>query len=326
MKISVCIPTYNSAAYIRECIESALAQEGVEFEVIVFDNASEDGTWEIVESFSDPRIRAMRSSQNAGMTVNFNRILHQATGEYVKLLCSDDLLEPNALTQQAKLLDEHPELAMVTSATRLIDSHNRELAVVKWFSKPVVIETLNLRTISLIYGNFVGEPSAVLFRREAWLRAGAFKDGLVTLIDLDMWFRLSRQGALGYLPVPLSRIRRHTLSMTSQFREAGEVQQAVLRMTEELLMELQADGIVRRVSLGKVAGSHLRHALYGLKCGHFRWPAFAIASALRLDPAFFGLFLYVTLFRSGFLGLRVAANGRPSVCFASTLRATAGVR
>jgi len=326
MKISVCIPTYNSAAYIRECIESVLAQEGVELEVIVSDNASKDDTWGIIQSFSDTRIRAVRSSQNSGMTVNFNRALREATGEYVKLLCSDDLLEPNSLTQQAKLLDEHPELAMVTSATRLIDSHNRELAVVKWFSKPVIIETLNLRTISLIYGNVVGEPSAVLFRREAWLRAGAFKDGLVTLIDLDMWFRLVRQGGLGYLPVPLSRIRRHKLSMTNQFRGAGEVQEAVLRMTEELLVELQADGIVRRISLGKVAGSHLRHALYGLKCGHLRWPASAITSALRLDPAFVGLFLYVTLFRSGLLGLRVARNGRPSLCLASTLRAATEVR
>src|SRR5487761_1466045 len=112
MKISVCIPTFNSAGHVGECIESVLAQKSVEFEVIVFDNASEDDTWRIIKSLSDPRVRAFRSDRNRGMATNFNSALHEARGEYVKLLCSDDLLEPSALELQAKVLDEHTELVM----------------------------------------------------------------------------------------------------------------------------------------------------------------------------------------------------------------------
>jgi len=253
------------------------------------------------------------------MATNFNCALHEARGEYIKLLCSDDLLEAGALELQAKFLDEHAELAMATSATRLIDSGSNVHALVRWFSRPVIIGALDFRIISLLYGNIVGEPSAVLFRREAWLRAGPFRDGLVTLIDLDMWLRLSRQGGVGYLPLPLCRIRRHALSMTNQFRGAGEVQAAVLKMTEALLHELQASPLVRRISLGKVAGSHLRHALYGLASGHLRWPVSALAAAFRIDPAFIGLFLYVAFFRSGLLGLRVGPEGKPSVCTTNTL-------
>ena len=319
MKVSICIPTFNSAAYIGECIESALAQKSVDFEVIVFDNASQDDTWNIVQSFSDSRLRAFRSDQNHGMAVNFNRALREANGEYIKLLCSDDLLEPSAVELQTKFLDEHPEIAMVTCATRLVDSDEHVFATIQRFFRPVVFGALDLRIFSLIYGNIIGEPSAVLFRREAWVTAGSFRDGLVTLIDLDMWLRLSRQGGVGYLPLPLCRIRRHAHSMTNQFRRAGRVQEAVLHMTEALLSELHATPLVRRICFGKVAGSHLQHALYGFRHRHVRWPASALAIALRVDPFFLGLFLYLAFFRSGLMGLRLGAAGKLSVCASSTL-------
>ncbi len=326
MKISVCIPTFNSAAHLGACIESVLAQEGAELEVIISDNASEDGSWEIIQSFADPRVRAFRSAQNLGMATNFNRALHAARGEYLKLLCADDLLERGALELQVKFLDEHPEMAMVTSATRLIDADSELLGTVRWFSRKVTIDDRMLRTISLLYGNVVGEPSAVLFRREAWLRAGPFRDALATLIDLDMWLRLNRQGRVGYLPLPLCRIRRHALSMTNHFRRAGEVQGAVLQMTEALLRDREAGPLVRRISLGKVAGSHLRHTLYGFRRGFVKWPAIALAAAFRTDPAFIGLFLYLVFFRSGLVGLRTGLDGKPSMCATSTLRCLPEVR
>jgi glycosyltransferase involved in cell wall biosynthesis len=326
MKVSVCIPTFNSEAYIRSCIESVLAQKGVEFEVIVFDNASQDGTWKIIQSFSDPRLRAFRADMNCEMATNFNRALIEAKGRYIKLLCSDDILEPSALELQTKALDEQPDIAMTTCATRLIDSTDQVLGTVSWFSEAVTINAVNLKTGFLIYGNIVGEPSAVLFRREAWLHAGPFRDGWVTLIDLDMWFRLSCQGGVGYLPLPLCRIRRHASSMTNQFRGAGTVQDAVLRMTEALLCELQAPPLIRRISLGKVAGSHLRHALYGFRAGFVRWPAYSLIEALRIDPAFVGLFFYLTLFRSGLLGFRMERNGKPTLCTTNTLECLLGAR
>ena len=320
MKVSVCIPTYNSSAYIGECIQSVLAQTGVEYEVVIFDNASNDGSWEIIKSFNDSRIRAFRSEQNRGMAVNFNRALGESSGEYIKLLCSDDLLEASALESQSKFLDDHGDISMVTCATRLIDSDGHAFATVRRFPSPVIMNARGLRAGSLIYGNIVGEPSAVLFRRDSWLRAGPFQDGLVTLIDLDMWFRLSSEGRIGYLPVPLCRIRRHRDSMTSQFRGAGKVQEAVQSMTQALLDELRAPTFIRKICMGKVAASHLRHALYGVRHGQVKWPASAFAKAYRIDPLFIGLLLYLVLFRSELLGLRIGPEGNLSICSAGTLR------
>ncbi len=323
MKVSVCIPNYNSSAYIGNCIQSVLAQTGVEYEVIVFDNASDDGSWEIIQSFRDRGIKSFRSDRNCGMAVNFNRALGEANGEYIKLLCSDDLLESSALELQSRFLDEHNDISMVTCATRLIDSSGHAFATVQRFPTPVILNAMDLRAGALIYGNIIGEPSAVLFRRDSWLRAGPFQDGLITLIDLDMWFRLSSQGRIGYLPLPLCRIRRHRQSMTSQFRAAGTVQQAVQNMTDTLLEEFHANPLIRKICLGKVAASHLRHAIYGFLNGQTKWPASALSKAFRIDPFFGGLFLYLALFRSDLMGLAIGPDGALHIRSTGTLRSVA---
>src|SRR5581483_10555784 len=149
MKISVCIPTFNGAAYIKKCLDSLLEQNQPEFEVVVSDNASEDGTWDIVRSFRDQRIRAFRSDRNVGMANNFNRALQECRGEYVKVLCADDVIEPDALKMQADFLDAHPEIAMSTGATRLIASDDSLVGNVQWFSHTTVVTAKDLKRISL---------------------------------------------------------------------------------------------------------------------------------------------------------------------------------
>jgi glycosyltransferase involved in cell wall biosynthesis len=80
MKISVCIPTFNSeATSVRVSKVSCPGRRRVR--LIIFDNASEDGSWEIIQSFSNPRVRVLRSAQNRGVSRNFNRALHAASGD-----------------------------------------------------------------------------------------------------------------------------------------------------------------------------------------------------------------------------------------------------
>ncbi len=97
--VSVCIPTFNYGRFLPEAIKSVLAQSFTDFELVVVDNASTDETAELMEAFvrSDPRIRFYRNSENVGIVKNFNRALGHAAGDYVKILCADDLLAPSAL-------------------------------------------------------------------------------------------------------------------------------------------------------------------------------------------------------------------------------------
>ena len=89
--VSICIPSYNYARYLPECLNSAIAQTYPNFEVVVVDNCSDDGTPELVAEYCRRynRIVFHRNSENIGMTANFNRAMELARGKYIKFLCAD---------------------------------------------------------------------------------------------------------------------------------------------------------------------------------------------------------------------------------------------
>lgn len=113
--VSVVIPNYNYAHYLREAVESALSQADVNVEVVIVDNASTDGSAEIAALLSeaDSRVRSVLRETNQGQVANFNEALSYARGDYVVLLCADDLLAPGSLARGTALLDARPDVAFV---------------------------------------------------------------------------------------------------------------------------------------------------------------------------------------------------------------------
>src|SRR5690348_6136880 len=107
-RVTVAIPTYNRAEYLHEAIDSVLAQSFSDFVLVVSDNASTDGTRELVESYDDPRITYLRHDVNQGWIANFNASVESAATDYAMFLCDDDLLRPGALARAVEVLDGHP--------------------------------------------------------------------------------------------------------------------------------------------------------------------------------------------------------------------------
>jgi len=118
---SVCIPNFNYARYLPETIESVLAQEGVELEVLVSDNASTDDSVAIIEAIGDPRVRVSVNRANVGFAANLDRAAHGATGEYMLMLSSDDLMRPDALACYHQLFDQVGSTAVVSSSIDVVD-------------------------------------------------------------------------------------------------------------------------------------------------------------------------------------------------------------
>ena len=134
--VSICIPAYNNAAFIRATVESALAQTYENLEVLVIDDCSSDNTAEIISSIQDSRLRLIRNETNLGMTGNWNKCIEEARGEFVKLLCGDDILYPNSIALEAQALIAYPSVVLATSDTRLIDIEgNITGAYRRWFKK-----------------------------------------------------------------------------------------------------------------------------------------------------------------------------------------------
>lgn len=119
-QVSVLIPVFNRKGYIAECIQSALDQTYSDFEVVIVDNASDDGTWEICQEYAerDSRIRIFRNERNIGPVRNWLACVEQAAGRYTKILWSDDLIHPRFLEVLLPYLDD-PSVGFVYSSAKL---------------------------------------------------------------------------------------------------------------------------------------------------------------------------------------------------------------
>lgn len=122
-RVSIGLPAYNGADFLSEAITSILDQTFTDFELILCDNASTDGTSQICEDFArqDQRITYIRQSQNFGAAVNYNRAFHEARGEYFKWAAHDDILEPTFLQRCVETLDTDPGCLLAHCGTVFID-------------------------------------------------------------------------------------------------------------------------------------------------------------------------------------------------------------
>ncbi len=116
-RVTVFVPVYNAEKFIADTVASVLRQTFTDFELLVIDDGSTDQSIKILESFHDQRIRIERNGKNRGRPFTRNKGLMQARGEYLSVLDSDDLCEPDRLARQVEFLDTHPNIAAVGSRT-----------------------------------------------------------------------------------------------------------------------------------------------------------------------------------------------------------------
>src|SRR4051812_3353238 len=126
-RVTVVIPTRNRADLLRQSIESVLAQSDPRFVLVVADNASDDHTTEVVESFADPRIRYVRREADIGFAANFERSLHDLETDYVTMLPDDDLMRPRKLEVAVPVLDANPRAGLLHSRYDEVDADGRPL-------------------------------------------------------------------------------------------------------------------------------------------------------------------------------------------------------
>jgi glycosyltransferase involved in cell wall biosynthesis len=222
-KISVLIPTYNGAAFLAECVESVLAQDFGDYELLISDDGSTDHTVAVIErcAAKDKRIRWWRNQSNLRAAGNFNLCLRQAAGEYIKFMCQDDvLLEKSTLRQMAAVLEEQPAVSLVGCASNVIDEKGRKLGYRNrlshsqtWDGKDIILRCLEEP------GNLIGEPSVVMFRRAA--TGCGFNVRYRQILDLEFFFRLLEQGQFSYIAKPLAAWRQHGGQVTAANQRSG---------------------------------------------------------------------------------------------------------
>ncbi len=204
--ISVIIPCYKQARYLREAIESVLAQTYPYFEIIVVDDGSPDDTPDIAKGYSG--IRYVRQN-NQGVSAARNTGISESKGDYLIFLDADDRLLPTALQTGLSCLDDHPEFAFASGHIRLISSDGSPLPS----PEQSCIERDHYLT--LLQGNYIWTPAAVIFRRSVFEFGFVYDTSFSGSADWDLYLRISRSLAVSCHGNVVAEYRVHGAGMTS---------------------------------------------------------------------------------------------------------------
>ncbi len=217
-RISVAMSVYNNAPYLAEAIESILGQSFGDFEFLIVNDGSRDGSGEIIDAYAarDPRIRAIHQP-NRGLIASLNRLIGEAQAPPIARMDGDDIAMPERFERQLAFLDAHPDYGVVGTSTHDIDeqgrlSPNSDFHPLDHASFVAVLED----------GPLLCHPS-VMMRRDLVREAGGYRAAFAHCEDYDLWLRLAARTKLCSLP---DRLLHYRLSDT-QVSTAYALQQQI---------------------------------------------------------------------------------------------------
>lgn len=209
-RVAAIIPTYNSALFLGQAIESVLAQTYRQIETIVVDDGSTDGTQELLRRY-EGRIKII-TQQNQGVGAARNAGVSATNANYLAFLDADDLWLPNKIERQVAIFRAHPEVVLVSTGCKTIDSNGNPLQSTRP-PRHLLDRTIGLYSRLLKYGNCIAMPS-VMVRRDAFEAAGCFRHEKGPYSeDYDLWIRMAERSPFYMLSDELSVYRRLPSSM-----------------------------------------------------------------------------------------------------------------
>jgi glycosyltransferase involved in cell wall biosynthesis len=219
--VSVLVKAYNHAPFVRQTIDSILGQTFQDFEIVVTDDASTDGTLEIPRGFTDPRVRLEALPWNLGISGAMNATISRARGRYLAILNFDDWALPDRPRRQVEFLDANPSVSLVFGLPLPVNEAGERIAAYNDFGDASRLPDFSRRGWLRQFferGNCLCSPTAMI-RREAYAAAGSYDRRLTNPRDLDMWIRMLITGHnIHVLPEELIafRIRDNNANMSAR--------------------------------------------------------------------------------------------------------------
>ena len=216
-ELTVSMPAFNTAAYIGESVRSALAQQGVDFELIVVDDASSDGTGDIAEAIADPRVRVVRNSRRRGIYWCHNRVLAESRAPFIVHLDSDDLLiQPLAFRKLLDRIQSDTALGMVHAHFVWVDGEGRadryQFQKMRRFQLQTRVPGRDYRKALLDEGAVIN--ALRLYRAKVLRELGGFNDRMRFGGDYEMGLRMVEHHGIDVVPEALLAVRRHQSNTT----------------------------------------------------------------------------------------------------------------
>jgi len=254
--VSVVIPVFNGMAHLPQAVESVLSQTHEELDVVLVDGGSTDGSRDWIHEVSDPRVRSMSMPPGITAADNWTEASLAAQGDYVKLLCQDDVLYPTSIADQLTDLTDHPNALFAVAQRDIVDNDGRMLYRRRGCDglRTGLMDGHAALRASYLHGtNVFGEPLAVLFRRPILDAALRWNDERPFLLDLELYTRVLQTGPIA--------VRKHSIgafrvSSSSWSTRLVKQQTEQIRAWQEELEEIL---LPRPSSLERTRARAMRH-------------------------------------------------------------------
>lgn len=291
-RVSVVIAVYNGERYLEESVSSILGQSFRDFELIVVDDGSTDGTADLLARMSqqDSRVVVIRQ-ENQGQTASLNRAIGLARGKYLARQDADDVSLPERFDRQVRYLDEHASVGAVGTATEVIDQDGRVIGVLPTHCGiGQVRKALSKVRSTLIHGS-------VMMRRHAFEAVGGYRTAFRAAQDFDLWLRMAQRFDLDNLPERFYRWRMNPNGVYAT-RRTMQLKYCGIALTFAREREVYGDDSYQLLELGdrEIDAFAARYRMRG--------PLYSIWGELlfrgRQNPAVARVYLRRALF-SGFI-------------------------
>jgi glycosyltransferase involved in cell wall biosynthesis len=255
-RVTIGVPVYNGEPFIAEALESIAAQTFEDYEVIISDNASEDGTEGVCRGYAarDSRVRYVRNERNIGLARNFQQLVRLASGEYFKLANADDVSDPRLVGECVAVLAAHPEVVLCYGKTVLIDQQSKPLRPYE--------DGLDLRDPrAAVRFRVAAERAGLVNLLQGVIRTAALRRtgllGTFTASDMVLVSELSLYGQFHELPEVLFYRRLHPAALSSVTSAEGlqGVWDPLRRKAERLLAWHHYGATARAVTRAPIAAA-----------------------------------------------------------------------
>jgi glycosyltransferase involved in cell wall biosynthesis len=267
--ISIILPVYNGSSYLRFAIESVLAQDFEDYELIIWNDASSDESPAIINSYSDPRIKVFCNQRNEGLFRTLNRGVQQAEAPLIRLWSQDDMMSPDCLGTEVNFHNEFPEVGLAYSPYEVIDETGTVTIPVEFSTHAPVIPQTMANQLMFYYGSLPGNISNVSLKTAVLKDVGPFCENMMIAGDFEMWVRILKKYPIGYINKKLISVRGHSgqlSNLRSSYVVCMKEEQTVYdTLVERLPTELR--GYARWYDLLRRHPMYLHHAVKQLLSG-----------------------------------------------------------
>ncbi len=226
--VSICIPTYNGEQFIVEAIQSAIEQTYANLEIVISDDASNDETLKLIEKFKEKTKIPIHiyHHQPSSIGANWNNCIKKAKGSYIKFLFQDDVLEPTCIDEMVSLALCDDEIGLIYCKRNFIYNPNNNIHN-EWIKDYGILHqswnNLIINRSCIIEGNKllknmnllkfpenkIGEPTAVLLKKECFDKVNFFDTELKQSLDIEFWYRVMKKFKVGFVDNALIKFRLH---------------------------------------------------------------------------------------------------------------------